>query len=288
MKEKTMAADVAFHVNILVADIEGQPFVDALTTIADAGYASVVLPPLDPDSTDVPRLVSLLTERGLEPITIAVQWPGVDVSSASIDERRAGIAHLKRVVQLTGDLGGRQMNGVPYGVFGRADAAPTADARAWSAEAVGTVADLAHNAGIQMTFEVLNRYETAMINTAAQAVEYVALSGSDHLKIHLDTFHMAIEESNMLEAISHALPSLGYLELGQSSRGSLASGVVDVAAVVRHARSIGYTGRYGVEAFSSAFLSPEVAGMLAIWGSPFTDGAAFAVESRRLIESALA
>jgi D-psicose/D-tagatose/L-ribulose 3-epimerase len=279
--------DVAFHVNILVADLEGQPFVDALTSIADAGYATVVLPPLDPDSTDVPRLVRLLSERDLEPITIAVQWPGVDVSSASIEERQAGIAHLKRIVQLTGDLGGRQMNGVPYGVFGRANAAPTDDARAWSAEAVGTVANVAHNAGIMMTFEVLNRYETAMINTAAQAMEYVALSGSDHLKIHLDTFHMAIEESNMLEAISHALPSLGYLELGQSSRGSLATGSVNVPEVVRHARDSGYTGRYGVEAFSKSFLSPEVAGMLAIWRAPFTDGPALAVESLQLIEGAL-
>ncbi len=69
-----------------------------------------------------------------------------------------------------------------------------------------------------MTFEVLNRYETAMINTAVQAMEYVALSGSENLKIHLDTFHMAIEESNTFDPISPALAKLGYLELGQSSR----------------------------------------------------------------------
>jgi D-psicose/D-tagatose/L-ribulose 3-epimerase len=191
-------------------------------------------------------------------------------------------------VHFTTALGARQMNGVPYGVFGRANAAVSTDSRRFSAEAVGEVADLAHDSGVMMTFEVLNRYETAMVNTAAQAVDYVALSGSEHLKIHLDTFHMAIEESNPCEALSQALPHVGYLELGQSSRGALATGSVDVAAILRHARDLGYTNRVGVEAFSTAFLSPAVAGMLAIWREPFCDGPAFARESMQFITAALA
>ena len=75
-----------------------------------------------------------------------------------------------------------------------------------------------------MTFEVLNRYETSLVNTAAQAVAYVGLSGSEHLRIHLDTFHMAVEEADMSEAIRVAMPVLGYLELGQSGRGLLERG----------------------------------------------------------------
>lgn len=283
-----MALNLAFHTNILVSDVGGDAFVDALNIVAEAGYSSIVLPPLDPDSTDIPRLAGLLSERSLAPITLAVQWPGVDVSSTSAEERAAGLSHLKRVVEFSTAVGGRQMNGVPYGVFGRAEAAPSLDRRRWSAAAVGEVADLAHDAGITMTFEVLNRYETAMINTAQQALDFVTLSGSDHLKIHLDTFHMAIEESNMFDAIAHALPKLGYLELGQSGRGSLASGSVDVSAVISHAQNLGYRGPYGVEAFSAAFLTPDVAGMLAIWREPFTDGVSFAQESRRIIGAALA
>ena len=76
-----------------------------------------------------------------------------------------------------------------------------------------------------MTFEVLNRYETAMLNTAQQALEFIAASGSDHLRVHLDTFHMAVEETDMLGAVRSAVPVLGYLELGQSGRGPLAAGV---------------------------------------------------------------
>jgi D-psicose/D-tagatose/L-ribulose 3-epimerase len=134
-----------------------------------------------------------------------------------------------------------------------------------------------------MTFEVLNRYETSVVNTAAQAMDYVSASGSEHLWIHLDTFHMAIEESDASAAIRTALPRLGYLELGQSGRGPLSSGVVDVAGIVRQALDDGYEGRWGIEAFSRSTLDSGAADMLAIWRHPFDDGAALAADASHTI-----
>ena len=96
-----------------------------------------------------------------------------------------------------------------------------------------------------MTFEVLNRYETSLVNTAAQAVAYVGLSGSEHLRIHLDTFHMAVEEADISEAIRIAMPALGYLELGQSGRGPLSTGALDIPEIVRSALDDGYDGQVG-------------------------------------------
>ncbi|QEW04509.1 hypothetical protein [Microbacterium lushaniae] len=92
---------------------------------------------------------------------------------------------------------------------------------------------------------------------AAQAFEFVGLSGSDHLGIHLGTFHMAIEEADMSEAIRLAFPKLRYLELGQSGRGQLSTGAVDVVGIVAHAVDDGYAGCWGVEAFSRPALSPQ-------------------------------
>jgi D-psicose/D-tagatose/L-ribulose 3-epimerase len=136
-----------------------------------------------------------------------------------------------------------------------------------------------------MTFEVLNRYETSLVNTAAQAMDYVAASGSDALRIHLDTFHMAVEEADMAAAIRTALPKLGYLELGQSGRGSLATGVVDIASIVRGALSDGYTGRFGLEAFTRPVLPDMVGDMLSIWRTTYDDGAQIAAEAMHIIEN---
>ena len=52
------------------------------------------------------------------------QAPGADVSSADPGEQEQGAAALRRMVDATVALGGDQMNGVSYGLFGRAETAP--------------------------------------------------------------------------------------------------------------------------------------------------------------------
>ncbi|WP_448811245.1 sugar phosphate isomerase/epimerase family protein [Agromyces bauzanensis] len=276
--------DVACHLNVLVPDAAPTGLGPALEALASAGYRRVVLPPLDPETTDAAALTRAFAEHGVAPITIAGQTPAADVSSADPDVRAAGAALLRDALDLTIALGGDQLNGVPYGPFGGPTAPVGRDAFERAAVEVGRVADEAHERGVTMTFEVLNRYETAMVNTAAQAMDFVAASGSEHLRIHLDTFHMAVEEADLAEAIRTALPKLGYLELGQSGRGALGSGAVDIAGVVRQALDDGYRGRWGVEAFSRSVLAPPVADILAIWRAPYDDGIALAVDARRVID----
>lgn len=268
--------DVGCHVNVLVADASPAALEPALERLASLGYRRAVLPPLDPVTTDAGALRSLFERHGVGPITIAGQMPGADVSSADAGEAAAGAASLRATVDLTVALGGDQMNGVPYGLFAHPSAPESPERFDRSAAAVGEVADYAHERGVTMTFEVLNRYETSVVNTADRAMAFVERSGSDHLRIHLDTFHMAVEEADLGAAIRTALPRLAYLELGQSGRGSLESGAVELPGVIARAIDDGYTGRWGVEAFSRRILAEPVADMLAIWRSPFDDGAALA------------
>jgi len=277
--------DVACHINVLLPDASPSDLPAALEPLVAAGYSRVVLPPLDPATTDASAVARIFADHGLVPITIAGgQSAGADVSSADPDERAAGAALLRSTVDLTAALGGDQMNGVPYGAFGHPQGPTSRVAVERSAREVGTVADYAHERGIMMTFEVLNRYETSLVNTAAQAIAYVGLSDSEHLRIHLDTFHMAVEEADIGDAIRVALPALGYLELGQSGRGPLSTGVVDIADVVRAALDDGYDGRWGVEAFSRSVLSTSAADMLAIWRGPYDDGAELATDAMRVIQ----
>lgn len=285
-RDWTVAAhlDVACHINVLIPDAAPDDLPVALSALAEAGYRRIVLPPLDPAAVDAGELRSAFAEYSLAPITIAGGQAGAaDVSSADADERAAGAAILRSIVDLTADLGGDQMNGVPYGPFGRPTGPTSRAAVERSAREVGAIADYAHERGVTMTFEVLNRYETSLINTAAQALAYVELSGSEHLRIHLDTFHMAVEEPDISAAIRLALPALGYLELGQSGRGLLSSGAVDIAEVVRSALDDGYEGRWGIEAFSRSVLSSPAADMLAIWRAPYDDGAELAADAMRVI-----
>ncbi|THG29948.1 sugar phosphate isomerase/epimerase family protein [Naasia lichenicola] len=281
-----MPLSVACHLNVLVPDL-AQPALDgALEALAELGYSHVVLPPIDPEATPFDELNATFRRWGLSPIPIAGQAPDADVSSEDPGVRQRGEDALRRMVDATVSLGGTQLNGVPYGLFGGPESAVSAEMFERSARHVGAVADYADERGVAMTFEVLNRYETSMINTAQQARDYVAASGSANLRIHLDSFHMAIEEGDMLAAVGDTVPQLGYLELGQSGRGGLGAGVVDAGAVVRAAIAAGYQGPVGVEAFSRSILSEFASDLLRIWRAPYADGRALAAEAIALVRDA--
>lgn len=276
--------DVACHLNVVLPDADPAELAPVLRALADLGYSRVVLPPLDPAATDAAALAKVFAEYGISPITIAGgQGGAADVSAEDEGVRAAGAALLRDAVDLTVALGGDQMNGVPYGPFGPPEGPTSRAAVERSAREVGLIADYAHERGVTMTFEVLNRYETSLVNTAAQAVAYVQLSGSEHLRIHLDTFHMAVEEADIAAAIRLALPALAYLELGQSGRGPLSAGALDVPEIIRGALDDGYRGRWGVEAFSRTVLPLPVADMLAIWRAPYDDGTELAADAMRVI-----
>jgi D-psicose/D-tagatose/L-ribulose 3-epimerase len=269
--------DIAFHVSAVVADPTPEALAAVLPRLREAGYRRAVLPPLDPAATDAAALRRAFEEADIAPIAMTGQAPGADVSSADEAERREG------AVDFAAALGADQLNGVPYGLFGPPGAPTPRDALERAAREVGAVADEASDRGITMTFEVLNRYETSAINTAAQALEFVELSGSRSLGIHLDTYHMAIEEADMAAAIRDALPRLAYLELGQSGRGLLSTGVVDIPKVVQQTLDEGYTGRWGVEAFSRPLVGDGAGDMLAIWRAPYDDGVELAADAVRVI-----
>lgn len=270
-----MDLDLACHLSAITPDLSPARLVPVLHDLRDMGYRRAVLPPLDAASTDADALADAFVRTGMLPIAMCGQTPEADVSSPDADVRRAGAELLRDSVRFAGRLGADQVNGVPYGLFGRPSEPVDARLLAESARAVGAVADEAAARGIQLTFEVLNRYEEAAINTAAQAMDYIAASGSTHLGVHLDSFHMAIEEADAAQAVRTAMPRLRYLELGQSGRGPLEQGAVDVVALVREALDAGYRGRWGVEAFSRP-LAGGAADVLSIWRSPYTDGLALA------------
>jgi len=273
--------------NVMIDGPSREELPGMLESIAELGYTYVVLPPLDPATTDVAWIRDLCAEKSLLPITMCGGMaPESQVGSADESERAAGVARLRALVDFACELGSPQLNGVSYGMFGHPTEPTSADYFSRAARAVGSVADYAHEQGVIMTFEVLNRYETSVVNTAAQAMEFVRQSESEHLRIHLDTFHMAIEEADMMAAIDLALPRLGYLELGQSGRGMLSSGIVDNVAVLRHALAAGYTGPIGVEAFSRSILPSFVADALAIWRSPYESGYVLAAEAADIMRRA--
>lgn len=284
MTLRRVPLDVVCQWAIVSPELTVERLATCLPRLVEAGYTRVVLPRIAPDCDDLNALARAFAESGIVPIGMAGVIPGADVGSADPEERARGAKMLVDALETTVALGGDQLNGVPYAPFGHGGVQRT-DARfARAARVVGEFADAAHERGVTVTFEVLNRYETSMLNTVDEALAFIEASGSPHLRVHLDTFHMAIEEERGIRrAIRTALPWLAYLELGQSGRAGLECGTVDIARIVADALDDGYEGRWGVEAFTRPALPPAVADRLSIWRSTYDDGFSLAEDAIRVI-----
>lgn len=72
--------------------------------------------------------------------------------------------------------------------------------------------------GIDLCLEVLNRFDGMILNTAAEAVQFCSEVDSNAVKVHLDTFHMNMEEDDLPDAIRLAGKRLGHLHVCEGNR----------------------------------------------------------------------
>jgi D-psicose/D-tagatose/L-ribulose 3-epimerase len=141
--------------------------------------------------------------------------------------------------------------------------------------------------GIQLGLEVVNRYETNIMNTARQGLSYLAELDHPNVGIHLDTYHMNIEESDMVQPVLDCGDKLVYVHIGESHRGYLGSGNVDFDNFYKALNRIGYSGPMTFESFSSAVVSPELSSMLGIWRNLWDDSADLAQHAFHFMQGKL-
>lgn len=239
---------------------------------AAKGFNHVVIPMRDHAAIRPAEIARVFRAHGITPVVTATQLPDADISSLDADIRKRGLERHRASLKLARDMGAYHMGGIIYGLFGKADAAATDEHRKVAAEALATLAEEAKPMGVRLAMEILNRYETNMFNTVDEAVAFVRRSGSDNLFLHLDTFHMNMEETDMVAALKRALPYLVYFEMDQNDRGLLDRGAIDFTPMLQVLKDSGYRDIIGAEAFSSAVSGPDVARGVAAWRPLFTDG----------------
>jgi len=179
--------------------------------------------------------------------------PDKDLRGTKAQQRR-GVDFMKQVLEVMVPLGARSLVGVVYSTVGRADAVPRGEyRRQWRAVVANLreVCRYAESRGRVIALEPVNRFETDFINTCAQGLDLIADVGSPALKLHLDTFHMNIEEKDPAEAIRRAGPHLGHLHACGSDRGTPGGDQIDWPAIAGALKAIGYDGDVVIESFTS-------------------------------------
>jgi D-psicose/D-tagatose/L-ribulose 3-epimerase len=102
-------------------------------------------------------------------------------------------------------------------------------------------------------------------------VAYAQAVGLDNVQVHIDTYHMNIEEADMFEPVLSTADRIAYVHIGESHRGYLGTGTVDFDTFFKALRLVGYDGPGVFESFSSAVVDPNLTGTLAIWRDLWQD-----------------
>lgn len=171
----------------------------------------------------------------------------LSLTSADTSVRQQAKRFLREMILAGGRLGAPVILG---SMQGRHEGAVTREqALDWLAEAVAELADLAAEMGQHFLLEPLNRYETNLLRTIDETLEFLARVGRKNAKVLADLFHMNIEEASWAASIAKAGALLGHVHFADSNRRAMGLGHTDFKAVVRLLRDAGYQGYLSAEIF---------------------------------------
>src|ERR1041385_551383 len=230
------------------------------------GFESVEIPIEDPRHIDPVHVKRELVRHGLACGSVCgCMGPDRDLRG-SPKQQRTGLNYMKEVIDQMVVLDCPSLIGPVYSAVGRADAVPPDEyKRQWKTvvKNLKSLCKYAERCGKQICLEPLNRFETDFINTCDQALKMVRAVGSPALKVHLDTFHMNIEEKNQAAAIRKAGGLLGHVHACGSDRGTPGNDHIDWKSIAKALRNIGYNGDVVIESFTTDV--KVIARAAAIW-----------------------
>jgi D-psicose/D-tagatose/L-ribulose 3-epimerase len=256
----------------------------AIAQTAELGFDLIEIPALDPGSIDTAFTRSMLERYKLGTTLSLGLDASTDVSSGDPGRRARGEARLMQVLSVAREIGATHVCGILYSAFQKYLEPPTDAGIADSVDVLRRIGDVAARHGITIGLEVVNRYETNVLNTAAQAVDFARRVALPNVKVHLDTYHMNIEEADLESALIDTSAMLGYFHIGESGRGYLGAGNIDFDRVFRGLAKAGYEGPITFESFSSAVVNKQLSGILGIWRNLWEDSADLARHAKGFIE----
>lgn len=263
---------LGLHANVWVAGWSEEEATRAIDKTAETGFEIIEISAMAPHLMNIDHTRQRLEKAGIGVTMSLGLGAEKDISSQDSDRVRAGEAHLLDVVSMARDIGATHVCGILYSAFQKYSEPATSAGVASSIEVMARVAEKAAANGITLGMEVVNRYESNMINTAAQAVEYCRRVGAPNVKVHLDVYHMNIEEADAVAAIHATGDYLGYFHTGESHRGYMGTGSIDLKSIFQALARIGYTGPITYESFSSRVVGQPLTGILGIWRETWEDG----------------
>ena len=214
----------------------------ALRRVKTAGYDGVELAITNPARINPDTTKEALESEGLRLLSIttgqAAGLEGLSLTSPADTIRRRTIERIEEHMDLARRFGAVVIVGSLRGADGDMELL------------VESLCECAtYDAEVRIALEPLNRYESRLVNTAAEALSVVERVGAQNLGLLLDTFHANIEERSIGQAFRDTGERLFHIHLADSNRWTLGYGHLPFDAVWKALEAIDYDGGLVIEAF---------------------------------------
>jgi D-psicose/D-tagatose/L-ribulose 3-epimerase len=212
----------------------------------------------DPSLNDTALLKKEIEAAGLKPIICGAFGPDRNICSADPAVRENAKKYILWLIDAAETVSSDLVTGPMYSSVGKDHLEdPQARKAEWdlSVRGIREMAEYAEKKGVKIALETLNRFETDMINTVDQGLQFVSEVGKDNVGLHLDTFHMNLEEKSSANAIRKAgkANKIFHFHSCENDRGTPGTGQVHWKEIAAALKDVKYNGPVVIESFT-----PEV------------------------------
>lgn len=250
------------------------------------GYDTVEIPVEDPALIDVQAVGRALDDNGLEAVVCGAFGPAKDLTHEDPAVHQSCFRYIEQCFLLCNGWGAGFLAGPMYAAVGKARMLPDEQRKLeWdrAVRNIGTVCEMAKSHGLVIALEPLNRFESDLVNTAADAMRLIGDVNHQCARVLLDGFHMTIEEQNIREAIETVGDKLVHVQVSENHRGIPGTGLTPWNDFKLGLEAVGYKGVISIESFTPEI--KELAGAVCIWKNFAPSQDEFAREGIRFLKN---
>jgi len=237
------------------------------TKIKNWGFDGIEIP-IDPvNHKEAGALGRVLDQLGLQRTAIsALDATLADPSSTDARLRKAAVEALKRNVENAKEAGIDLICGPLFQGLGKfTGATPSLDEWKYAVETIREVAEYAQAYQVKFALEAINRFEMYMVNTVADAAQFVKEIDLPNVGLLVDTHHSNIEENHTAAAWEAVAEQIIHVHISENHRGVPGTGHAIAQDVFDLLQRMPYDGWLTIEAFGQTV--PGLISRLHLWRS---------------------